>query len=44
VGHATGARVIGAYDFMAHYLYQGILEGAYEAVPNIEIRIEGAEG
>jgi len=32
-GHATGARIIGAYEYMAHYLYQGLLEDAYEFRP-----------
>jgi len=27
VGHATGIRQLGVYDFMAHYLYQSALEG-----------------
>jgi len=27
VGHATGVRLLGVYDFMAHYLYQSLLEG-----------------
>ena len=26
-GHATGERIIGVYDYMAHYLYQSLLGG-----------------
>jgi len=33
-GHATGMRTIGVYDFMAHYLYQSLLEGIDVGVAN----------
>jgi len=33
-GHATGARIIGAYDFMAHYLYQSLLGGIDVGIAN----------
>ena len=32
-GHATGARIIGVYEYLAHYVYQGLLEDAYEFRP-----------
>ena len=32
--HATGERIIGAYDFMAHYLYQSLLEGIDVGIAN----------
>lgn len=34
VGHVTGARIIGVYDYMAHYLYQSLLEGIDVGVAN----------
>ena len=33
-GHATGERLIGAYDFMAHYLFQSLLEGIDVGIAN----------
>jgi hypothetical protein len=42
-GHATGERLIGVYDYMAHYLYQGVLEGAYDVVPVEGVGVNGSE-
>ena len=33
-GHATGSRIIGVYDYMAHYLYQSLLEGVDVGIAN----------
>lgn len=30
VGHATGSRTIGVWDFMSHYLYKSMLEGVLD--------------
>lgn len=35
-GHATGERILGVYDYLAHYLYQGITEGVYDIRPKAE--------
>jgi hypothetical protein len=40
-GHATGERIIGAYDYMAHYLYQSLLEGIDVGVANREQAAQG---
>lgn len=34
VGHATGARILGVYDYMAHYLYQSLLGGIDVGIAN----------
>ena len=33
-GHATGERIIGVYDFMAHYIFQSLLEGIDVGIAN----------
>jgi len=34
VGHATGSRLLGVHDYMAHYLYRSLLEGIDVGVEN----------
>lgn len=40
-GHATGARILGVYDYMAHYLYQSLLEGIDVGIANREQAAQG---